>query len=150
MNVDELAELAQTYRDEEAPLRHEVRVCMAASCQSSGAAPVHDALEKACADRGASCKVKGVGCMGLCSAGPLVAVADHGADLAHSTLYRDVKPEDAADIAASVDGVPVERLRCPTDQPFFARQQRVVLENSGLIDPDSLRAYVAAGGYAAL
>ena len=108
MNVDELAELAQTYRDEEAPVRHEVRVCMAASCQSSGAVPVHDALEKSCADRGASCKVKGVGCMGLCSAGPLVAVADHGADLARSTLYRDVKPEDAADIAASVDGVPVE------------------------------------------
>ncbi len=150
MNVDELAELAQTYRDEEAPVRHEVRVCMAASCQSSGAVPVHDALEKSCADRGASCKVKGVGCMGLCSAGPLVAVADHGADLAHSTLYRDVKPEDAADIAASIDGVPVERLRCPTDQPFFARQQRIVLENSGVIDPESFRGYIAAGGYAAL
>ena len=88
--------------------------------------------------------------MGLCSAGPLVAVADHGADLAHSTLYRDVKPEDAADIAASVDGAPVERLRCPTDQPFFARQQRIVLENSGVIDPESFRGYVAAGGYAAL
>ena len=150
MNVDELAELAQTYRDEEAPVRHEVRVCMAASCQSSGAVPVHDALEKSCADRGVSCKVKGVGCMGLCSAGPLVAVADHGADLAHSTLYRDVKPEDAADIAASVDGAPVERLRCPTDQPFFSRQQRIVLENSGVVDPESFRGYVAAGGYAAL
>ena len=30
----------------------------------------------------------------------------------------------------------MQRLRCPTDQPFFARQQRVVLENSGVIDPD--------------
>jgi bidirectional [NiFe] hydrogenase diaphorase subunit len=141
MNVDDLAEMAQAYRNEEAGFSHEVRVCMAASCQSSGAIPVLEALDKAYSDSavgtpdkaGHRCKVKGVGCMGLCSAGPLVAVAEQGSDLAGSVLYRDVKPE-----------------RCPTDQPFFARQQRVVLENSGVIDPDSLHGYIAAGGYAAL
>jgi bidirectional [NiFe] hydrogenase diaphorase subunit len=158
MNVDDLAEMAQAYRDEDAAFRHEVRVCMAASCQSSGAGPVYDALSAALAGdangpadaNGGSCKVKGVGCMGLCSAGPLVAVADRGSNLAGSALYRDVRPEDAAEILASVGGAPVPRLRCPTEQPFFARQQRVVLENSGVIDPDSLRGYIAAGGYAAL
>jgi bidirectional [NiFe] hydrogenase diaphorase subunit len=146
MNVDDLAEMAQAYRNEEAGFSHEVRVCMAASCQSSGAIPVLEALDKAYSDAavGASdkaghrCKVKGVGCMGLCSAGPLVAVAEQGSDLAGSVLYRDVKPEDAQELLASVGGEPVQRLRCPTDQPFFARQQRVVLENSGVIDPDSL------------
>jgi bidirectional [NiFe] hydrogenase diaphorase subunit len=50
---------------------------------------------------------------------------------------------------ASVGRTPVERLRCPTDQPFFARQQRIVLENSGVIDPDSFKGYVAVGGYGA-
>ncbi|HYN62883.1 MAG TPA: NAD(P)H-dependent oxidoreductase subunit E, partial [Rubrivivax sp.] len=158
MNVDDLAEMAQAYRDEQAAFSHELRVCMAASCQSSGAGPVYDALGAAQAGaadspagaNGASCKLKAVGCMGLCSAGPLVAVADHGSDLAGSVLYRDVRPEDAADILASIGGAPVQRLRCPTEQPFFARQQRVVLENSGVIDPDSLHGYIAAGGYAAL
>ncbi len=162
MNIDELAELARGYRDEDAAVPHEVRVCMAASCQSSGAQPVFEALtaarDKAGAAAGAdaagakagACKVKGVGCMGLCSAGPLVAVAKPGSDLAGSVLYRDVQPADAADIVASVGAAPLQRLRCPTDQPFFARQQRIVLENSGLIDPDSLPAYVAVGGYAAL
>ncbi|MCU0764792.1 MAG: SLBB domain-containing protein [Burkholderiaceae bacterium] len=124
---------------------------MAASCQSSGAVPVFEALSAA-ADSApaAGCKVKGVGCMGLCSAGPLVAVARPADDLAGSVLYRDVQADDAPAIVASAGGAPVERLRCPTEQPFFARQQRVVLENSGVIDPDSLRSYVAAGGYAAL
>jgi bidirectional [NiFe] hydrogenase diaphorase subunit len=158
MNVDDLAEMAQAYRNEEAGFSHEVRVCMAASCQSSGAIPVLEALDKAYSDSavgtpdkaGHRCKVKGVGCMGLCSAGPLVAVAEQGSDLAGSVLYRDVKPEDAQELLASVGGEPVQRLRCPTDQPFFARQQRVVLENSGVIDPDSLHGYIAAGGYAAL
>jgi bidirectional [NiFe] hydrogenase diaphorase subunit len=150
MNLDELADLALSYRNDEAAVRHEVRVCMAASCQSSGAAPVFDALTAAAGAAGPGCKVKGVGCMGLCSAGPLVAVAAPGSDLAASVLYRDVKPDDAGDIMGSVGGAPLERLRCSTDQPFFARQQRVVLEYSGVIDPDSLRGYVAAGGYAAL
>jgi bidirectional [NiFe] hydrogenase diaphorase subunit len=151
MNLDDLAELAQGYRDEEAACTHELRVCMAASCQSSGAMPVFEALTAAANGApAAGCKVKGVGCMGLCSAGPLVAVARPGDDLAASVLYRDVQVDDAAAIVAGADGAPVERLRCRTDQPFFARQQRIVLENSGVIDPDSLRGYVAAGGYAAL
>ncbi|NEV62486.1 NADH-quinone oxidoreductase subunit NuoF [Thiorhodococcus minor] len=150
MHLEELAEKAAEFKAEDAHVEHEVRVCMAASCQSSGAAQVMDALDKAKGDGQPACKVKGVGCMGLCSAGPLVAVADKEADLAGSVLYRDVAPEDAADILGSVGGSPVERLRCPTDQPFFARQRKIVLENSGIIDPNSFKGYVAAGGYASL
>lgn len=150
MNLDDLAEKAEEFRAEEASFEREVRVCMAASCQSSGAAPVFEALTEACGDGNGTCRVKGVGCMGLCSAGPLVAISDKDCDLAGSILYRDVAPSDATDIMASVCGAPVERLRCPTDLPFFARQQRIVLENSGIIDPDSFKGYVAAGGYSAL
>ena len=36
-----------------------------------------------------------------------------------------------------------------TDTPFFARQTRVVLDNCGTIDPASLDAALAAGGFAA-
>ena len=150
MNLDDLADKAEEFRALDAGIGHEVRVCMAASCQSSGAQPVIEALVKANSGKEGCCKVKGVGCMGLCSAGPLVAVADKGADLTGSVLYRDVKPEDAPDIIASVGGAPVERLRCSTEQPFFARQQRIVLENCGIIDPDSFKGYVAVGGYSAL
>ena len=44
MNVDELAELAQGYRDEDAAVPHEVRVCTAAACLSSGGQSVLDAV----------------------------------------------------------------------------------------------------------
>jgi bidirectional [NiFe] hydrogenase diaphorase subunit len=86
--------------------------------------------------------------MGLCSAGPLVAVTDKSGETA--ALYSDVKPNDAPDLVDSIDGAPVERLMCPKDQPFFARQHKLVLENSGVIDPNSLKGYVAVGGYSAL
>jgi bidirectional [NiFe] hydrogenase diaphorase subunit len=147
MNLDDLAEMADTINAEDADLEHEVRVCMAASCQSSGATPVFEALKSA-VPAGHGCKVKGVGCMGLCSAGPLVAVQSRGAE--GPVLYRDVAARDAPDIAACLGGAPVERLRQPLDAPFFARQQRIVLENSGVIDPESFRGYIAVGGYAAM
>jgi bidirectional [NiFe] hydrogenase diaphorase subunit len=150
MNLDDLADLAEQYRAIDPDVEREVRVCVAASCQSSGAAPVFDALVAGLGDSRPSCKVKGVGCMGLCSAGPLVSIADRDSTLEDSILYREVSPDDAGDIIASLDGAPVERLRCPTDQPFFARQQKIVLENAGIIDPDSFKGYVAVGGYSAL
>jgi bidirectional [NiFe] hydrogenase diaphorase subunit len=150
MHPEDLAEKAAQFRAEEAAIKREVRVCMAASCQSSGAQPVLAALTEICGDGKGMCHVKGVGCMGLCSAGPLVAVADKDCGLADAVLYRDVTPADAPDIMQSVCGAAVERLRCPTEQPFFARQQRIVLENCGRIDPDSFKDYVAVGGYAAL
>ena len=149
MNLDDLAEKAEEYRARDAGITHEVRVCVAAACQSGGSLPVLEALKAEC-DSGGTCKVKGVGCMGLCSAGPMVAIAPKGGAIPDSILYREVKPEDAADVLASVGGAPVERLHTPTDQPFFARQQRIVRENSGLIDPESFTGYVAAGGYAGL
>ena len=86
--------------------------------------------------------------MGLCSAGPLVAVQSKGT--AEPVVYRDVVAEDAPDIAASLGGAPVERLRQPTDAPFFARQQKIVLENCGVIDPESFKGYIAVGGYSGM
>jgi bidirectional [NiFe] hydrogenase diaphorase subunit len=150
MNLDDLADMAQSYRDEDAAVRHEVRVCMATGCQASGAGPVLEALTGACNDRGAACKVKAVGCMGLCSAGPMVAVAEREADPAAAVIYKGVHADDAPEIARSIGAEPVARLHCPSDQPFFARQKRLVRENSGIIDPVSLKNYVAVGGYAAL
>ena len=37
---------------------------------------------------------------------------------------------DAGELLDSLQHDPVERLRCPTDVPFFQRQQKIVLENS--------------------
>ncbi len=159
MNLDDLEELAGKFRAETADAETEVRVCMAASCQSSGAEPVIKGLTDACAaadptgdSKGSACKVKAVGCMGLCSAGPLVAVAAPTAGLDEAVIYRDVTADDAADImqGAAPGGTPVERLRIPSDMPFFARQHKIVLENAGVVDPDSFRGYVAIGGYAAM
>jgi bidirectional [NiFe] hydrogenase diaphorase subunit len=156
MNLDELDELARGYSDEAADVTHEVRVCMAASCQSSGAEPVLDALQAAREAKGATgCRVKGVGCMGLCSAGPLVTVGERDADLSQGRIYRDVTADHAEaliDLAQQTSGAEesLAALHCPSDLPFFSRQQKIVLEHAGVIDPDSFKGYVAVGGYRAM
>ncbi|MBE2223516.1 MAG: NADH-quinone oxidoreductase subunit NuoF, partial [Anaerolineae bacterium] len=45
---------------------------------------------------------------------------------------------------------PVERLKLDTNVPFFQRQVKIVLENSGQIDPERIEEYIAADGYMAL
>jgi bidirectional [NiFe] hydrogenase diaphorase subunit len=88
--------------------------------------------------------VKSVGCMGLCSAGPMVAVETAG------QTYANVTPEQAPDIVRSLDTGSDGLEHCPPDMPFFARQKKIVLENSGKIDPERIEDYIAHDGYHAL
>ncbi|HZG68100.1 MAG TPA: NuoF family protein [Herpetosiphonaceae bacterium] len=133
---------AQNGKADASPAAHEVHVCVAAGCMSMQSDAIKTALENGAKERG--CKVKGVGCMGLCHAGPLVAVEPAG------VLYQKVTVDDAATIMASLDTAPVAHLQCPTDVPFFERQVKIVLENCGRIDPESVDDYLAADGYRSL
>ena len=138
---------AQKQRDALKNYEHRVHVCMAAGCLSSKSDAVKDAIQEEVKKAGRDKKVlvKGVGCMGLCSAGPLVSV-----ESANGLMYRDVAPGDAADLVKSLGSDPVKRLLCPTDVPFFSAQRRIVLENFGKIDPDTIADYLMVDGYEAL
>ena len=150
MTPEELDQIAETEREAQSQITQRVNVCVAAGCLSCQSQSVKDALDQEVARRGTKdhCQVKGVGCMGLCAEGPLVStsLASTGAGV----LYKKVEAADGAAILDSLDGPPVDRLVCPTDVPFFQRQKKIVLENSGVIDPDRIEDYVAANGYSAL
>ncbi len=145
MTPEELEQIAHDEREEQASIAQKVNVCVAAGCLSCQSQAVKEALDKEVAGRGlgAQCKIKGVGCMGLCAEGPLVSVSS-------GTLYKRVAASDAMALLDGLGQGPVERLRCPTDVPFFQRQQKIVLENSGVIDPERIEEYIAASGYRAL
>ncbi|HVP63685.1 MAG TPA: NADH-quinone oxidoreductase subunit NuoF [candidate division Zixibacteria bacterium] len=121
---------------------------MAAGCLSSHADQVKAEIEREVKHRGLDqcCKVKGVGCMGLCAAGPLVA------DKNNEKMFQGVTASDAAAIVdAVVDNKPVhEAIVLDSNLDFFKRQQKIVLENSGEIDPEKIEDYIARNGYEAL
>jgi len=145
MTPEELDQIAETERDSQQRFTKRVNVCVAAGCLSCQSQNVKDALDKEIASRGWGdhCQSKGVGCMGLCAEGPLVSTSKN-------VLYEHVNAADAGALLDSLDGPPVERLVCPTDVPFFQRQKKIVLENSGVIDPERIEEYIAADGYQAL
>jgi bidirectional [NiFe] hydrogenase diaphorase subunit len=68
------------------------------------------------------------------------------------TVYENVTPDVARQIVERhvMQGEPVQDHVLPRELPFFAKQQKIVLSNSGLIDPERLEDYIAYGGYAAL
>src|SRR6266550_4279153 len=127
MTPEELDQIAETEREQQSHFTQRVNVCVAAGCLSCQSQSVKDALDKEVAQRSTKdhCQVNGV-------------------------LYKKVEAGDGAAIIDSLEGSPVSRLVCPTDVPFFQRQQKIVLENSGVIDPDRIEDYIAANGYTAL
>jgi bidirectional [NiFe] hydrogenase diaphorase subunit len=150
MTVDDLERITMDTNAEQGRFDHRLRVCVAASCLSMGSDRLREALsaEVRRANLEHSCAVKGVGCLGLCSVGPLVAL--DGAHGEQRALYRNVTSDDAPEIVEHLDGKPVVRLECDANIPFFTKQHRIVLENVGRIDPERLEEYIAASGYRAL
>ena len=145
MTPEELEQIAEDERATQGQFAHRVNVCVAAGCISCQSQNVKDALDKEITARGweKKCQSKGVGCMGLCAEGPLVSTSK-------GTLYQHVTGTDAGEILDALDTEPVSRLVCRTDTPFFQRQKKIVLENSGTVDPERIEEYVGASGYGAL
>jgi bidirectional [NiFe] hydrogenase diaphorase subunit len=146
MTLEELQEIAKIEKEREEGFQHRINVCVAAGCLSCQSGVVKEALEKEVSRRGLEswCEVKGVGCLGLCTAGPLIAIEPEG------PLYQGVQVSDAGEIIEALGGSPISRLDCSGHMSFFNRQQKIVLENCGKIDPERVEDYIAEGGYEAL
>ncbi len=153
MNRAELLDLAQSeqYRLQAVPLRF--LCCAGTPCLSAGGAAVREALRRA-VEAGkleASVEVVGAGCMGPCSRGPLVMVIKGNGE---EIIHERVTPDKAGSLVeahlqpGSLDGY--EHATFSAENHFFRKQEKVVLETSGRVDPEHLESYVAHGGYAAM
>jgi len=144
MDLFELLEIAEKERKSKKPIR--ITCCTAAGCLSLNGQELKIALDKAVAEANLQDKITvvGVGCMGLCSEGPLVKIEPN------NILYGKVNPEDAPEIIASVNGGQCKSKVIDMKHPFFSRQTPIVLENSGIIDPERIEEYITAEGYLAL
>ena len=142
-----------------------VLICSGTGCMASGAQKIYDEMVKLCEDiEGVQIEMQkdvphvGVvrtGCQGLCELGPLMRIEPYDYQYVH------VQVEDCKEIVSRTVllGQPVERLFyrhedkvCPhpDDIPFLNLQTRIVLENCGKIDAESIDEYIAAGGFSAL
>jgi len=126
------------------PPRASAYVCEAVSCLSTQSHQILTGIGEKVADGGLTdVAVKRVGCFGLCAAGPLVKIPETG------QIFERVRPDDLGAIVSALGAVPAD-AKPAMSAPFFARQVRIATENSGLIDPESLADFAAAGGYSSL
>ena len=149
-----------------------ILVCSGTGCIATGSNKIHEIFEKLVKDTpGVSLVfspcgghdddktvgVKKTGCQGFCELGPLVRIQKGDKVI----QYVKVQPEDCeAVFTQSVLGDEViERLLYhkgeesyvqPDEIPFIAKQTRIVLENCGKFDAESLDEYLASGGFVAL
>ncbi len=123
-----------------------VLTCQSSGCMSARAKEVKAALIEACksSDIAAEVEVVQVGRMGICGEGPLVRVEPN------NIAFKHVTAENAAGIIHQLASLPNETPELDLHQPFFAKQHRIVLENSGHIDPEKIDDYIAQGGYKSL
>ena len=142
-----------------------VLVCSGTGCMASGAQKIYDEMVRLCEGiDGVQIEMQkdiphvGViktGCQGLCELGPLMRIEPYGYQYVH------VQEEDCLEIVERTIrlGQSVDRLFyrhgdevCPKpeDIPFLSRQTRIVLENCGKINAESIDEYIAVGGFSAL
>ncbi len=156
MNRVELQAMSQREVERQQAFVCRFLCCASTPCLSSGGAAVQEAVKSQVKEIGLDAEVEVIstGCMGPCSRGPLVTVQRPGqAD----QIFENVTPDVARSIVTAcaterkVEPDPVvEAHRMSPEMPFFTKQKKVVLANSGLIDPERLEDYVARGGYSAL
>ena len=150
-NGVDLFDISQKEREAQSTYRRTVLCCGSTACLSGGAQATQDAVRAVVTEQGLEQDVRIVstGCMGLCSRGPLVKVRTRGEG---DVLYADVDADAGRRVAEEhvVGDRPVADLELSLAHPFFARQERVVLENMGEIDPNRIEEYIARGGYRAL
>lgn len=134
-----------------------ILVCAGTACESSKGIALYEALEKELKEQGVDAEAQLVktGCFGFCEQGPIVKI------LPDESFYVKVGPEHAQQIVAEhiVKGRQVKELLYDADQAagtssdnidFYQKQQRIVLRNCGVINPEYIDEYIARDGYAAL
>ncbi|MFW5999549.1 MAG: NADH-quinone oxidoreductase subunit NuoF [Halanaerobiaceae bacterium] len=89
--------------------------------------------------------VSQTGCIGLCAREPLLEIRQGNT----SVLYGDVDAERAREIVEKniIEGEVIEELEISSQNDFFAPQERIVLQNCGIINPESIEEAIASDTY---
>ena len=172
-NIEDLTQARESAAAEMKSYDCRVLVCSGTGCIATGSNKIHQLFQELIADDpaidlqfaphdaaehdGPKVGVHKTGCQGFCELGPLVRIQKGD----RTVQYVKVQPEDVKEIYEHtiLGNDVIERLLYqkgekkyvqPEDIPFIAKQTRIVLENCGKLDAESLDEYLAAGGFKAL
>ena len=161
------------------PTKPRIMVGMASCGLATGAQEVFDALAAEVDRQKLDVVLVPTGCLGYCQREPLVEVlepgkpaiiyADMTAEKARQLIGALARGQIAKEWALAkieeeeylIEGKvwkypigevseEIKALPLYTELPFWKKQRKIILRNSGFIDPGSLEEYIARGGYFSL
>ena len=114
---------------------------------AAGAEPVAEVMAEVLGAAGLP--LEKVGCVGMCFAEPMFQFID---DAGNDHYYGYLTPEGAAEVTGALLRGEIPDTYRLTDEElqFLTGQTRIALRHCGLINPESLSAYEAVGGYTPL
>jgi NADH-quinone oxidoreductase subunit F len=166
-NYIPIEEAKKIYKKNSEGIVKRIVICAGTGCVANGSLAIKDRFAEEIKAQGLNAivelkkeevgiHVSGSGCQGFCQMGPLVTI------LPEKVLYCKVKEEDVAEIVKTsivADGI-VDRLvfELPStgekfpkqdDIPFYAKQDRFILKQCGMLDPEDINEFISEGGYEA-
>lgn len=117
---------------------------------ASGAKKTEAEFKRLLGEKNLNISVIITGCIGSCYLEPIVDLIDDD-----GTLYRYVHmTADKAEAVINqhiIDNKPVKEYLIPeAGRAFLEKQTRIALKNCGIINPEDINDYIAAGGYQAV
>ena len=157
--IEDLKNIIETkMRERSADKKPCITVCSGTGCHAYGCEKVVKAFSDEINKKSLNDKVniRATGCHGFCERGPIVVIHPAG------IFYQKVKIEDIPEIVSEsivnnrvidrllyIDPNTGEKIVHEKDVPFYKKQQRIIFENNGFIDPENINDYLAVGGYKA-
>lgn len=156
------------------PPKVKISVGMGSCGIAAGADQVLEKLKEEAAARSLDIVLGKTGCLGFCGEEPLVNVMRPGAPL---VVYHRVTEKNVPDLLKHIArgeiykkkvfgkmetlenfmeprgikfGAGYPEVPLLSHLPFYAKQKKIVLRESGVIDPKSIEEYIGVGGYASL
>lgn len=158
-SMQDLDVLRQQILEQRKTIRKRIRVCGGPGCSSGGGDRLIAAFQKLLEDKNATREymVTGTGCHGFCSRGPIVVIEpanifyervreDRVAEICERSVFADDLVEDLL----YVDPQSGQRIVREKEIPFYAHQERIIFNDTGLNWSTEIDDYISRGGYSAL
>ncbi|HOV70353.1 MAG TPA: NAD(P)H-dependent oxidoreductase subunit E, partial [Clostridia bacterium] len=158
-SVSDLDMIKRSYNERMEKYDYRILICGGAGCVSSNCGAVADAVRDELVRLGMqdNVAVYDTGCMGTCAVGPVMLI------LPERTFYTSLTPDIARKIVKShchdgrilientfYDHSLNKHVPCIDDIDFFKSQVKIALRNCGVLENNSIDAYIARDGYYAL
>ncbi|MCK8602020.1 NADH-quinone oxidoreductase subunit NuoF [Desulfoferrobacter suflitae] len=158
-SIEDLEVLRQQILEQRKSIRKRVRICGGPGCHSGGGERLIEAFQKLLDEKGVGHEymVTQTGCHGFCARGPIVVIEPANifyervkVERVPEIFERSVLGDDLVDDLLFVSEETGEKIVREKDIPFYAHQERIIFNDTGLTWSTEIDDYIARGGYSAL